>query len=392
MAVGRILKTQISLSEQVNDLSLKAALLFTWMIPHADDFGRLPDSSRRIKAMVAPMRDDISCVDVDSCICEMVESGLILRMNGAEPFLQFPSWDTHQSGLKQKSESRFAPRDGVPLSASEKDIEDMLCSAASVGGLLVNSRHLTSFDRQVRVGNRYIDIVGTLDDGRKVIFELKRQRITLAAIQQVTDYAELVGGSPIKVVMGCGMAGNVDVAGSDIIFATFDQALKIKNINRLDGTGVVMIDSATPTDDETSNDVKSQQNQSFASRACAEQEQEQEQEINTPPPPFEGGATAKPKKPKRELGPEFERFYSAYPKKVARADAEKAWLKIKLDDGMLEKIMAGLERAKRSTKWQEKNGEFIPYPASWLNGRRWEDEVASSRAGTSSDLGIVGLM
>ena len=27
----------------------------------------------------------------------------------------------------------------------------------------------------------------------------------------------------------------------------------------------------------------------------------------------------------------------------------------------------------RSESWQREDGRFIPMPASWLNGRRWED-------------------
>lgn len=37
-------------------------------------------------------------------------------------------------------------------------------------------------------------------------------------------------------------------------------------------------------------------------------------------------------------------------------------------------MAAALERDKRSRDWQRDDGAYIPYPASWLNGRRWEDE------------------
>jgi len=36
--------------------------------------------------------------------------------------------------------------------------------------------------------------------------------------------------------------------------------------------------------------------------------------------------------------------------------------------------MAGLERSKVSEQWQRDGGQFIPHPATWLNGRRWEDQ------------------
>ena len=33
-----------------------------------------------------------------------------------------------------------------------------------------------------------------------------------------------------------------------------------------------------------------------------------------------------------------------------------------------------IERLKDTEQWQKDDGKFIPYPATWLNGRRWEDE------------------
>ncbi|MEK6829212.1 MAG: hypothetical protein AABY15_03720, partial [Nanoarchaeota archaeon] len=48
---------KISVSEQVSNLPIEAQLLFTWMIPHADDLGLLPYSAKTIRAMVVPMLD-----------------------------------------------------------------------------------------------------------------------------------------------------------------------------------------------------------------------------------------------------------------------------------------------------------------------------------------------
>lgn len=114
MATGRIIKTAISVSEQVNDMSLAAALLFTWMIPHADDFGRMAGSARKIKALVVPMRNDITPDKVDKCLEEMEKGGLIKRycVNG-ETYIQLPKWDEHQSGLHKRTRSKFPePEDG----------------------------------------------------------------------------------------------------------------------------------------------------------------------------------------------------------------------------------------------------------------------------------------
>lgn len=72
----------------------------------------------------------------------------------------------------------------------------------------------------------------------------------------------------------------------------------------------------------------------------------------------------------------FAEFWNQYPKKVAKTQALKAWKKIKPTGQMLADLMAGLERQKAGEQWQKDGGQFIPYPASWLTGRRWEDETA----------------
>lgn len=39
--------------------------------------------------------------------------------------------------------------------------------------------------------------------------------------------------------------------------------------------------------------------------------------------------------------------------------------------------MQGLERAKKSEQWRKDNGQFIPYPSTWLRAKGWEDEDAA---------------
>ena len=81
----------------------------------------------------------------------------------------------------------------------------------------------------------------------------------------------------------------------------------------------------------------------------------------------------------------FEVFWSAYPKRRNRGDAEKAWLKLKPTSETLAKILEAVEVASRSDDWRKDNGQFIPYPASWLNAKGWLDEgVALSRSEVSA--------
>ncbi|EMM7970741.1 TPA: helix-turn-helix domain-containing protein [Pseudomonas aeruginosa] len=78
----------------------------------------------------------------------------------------------------------------------------------------------------------------------------------------------------------------------------------------------------------------------------------------------------------------FEEFYQVYPKHKDRAKAEKAWRKI--DPALHPVIMAALPKHCRQRDWLKDNGQFVPLPASWLNGRRWEDEIAPDAGPASS--------
>lgn len=70
----------------------------------------------------------------------------------------------------------------------------------------------------------------------------------------------------------------------------------------------------------------------------------------------------------------FDRFWAAYPKKKGRESARRAWKKLRPDKELCRVMAEALDRQKRSGDWRREGGQFIPYPATWLNGRRWEDE------------------
>ena len=71
---------------------------------------------------------------------------------------------------------------------------------------------------------------------------------------------------------------------------------------------------------------------------------------------------------------DFEAFWSAYPRRVAKKAALRAWAKLKPSPDLVFVILADVERRKESEQWLKHGGGFVPYPASYLNGARWEDE------------------
>ena len=70
----------------------------------------------------------------------------------------------------------------------------------------------------------------------------------------------------------------------------------------------------------------------------------------------------------------FNKFWKAYPLRVGKLCAAKAFKKINPDTTLLELMIKKIEEKKLQDDWQNSKGQFIPYPAKWLNDRRWEDE------------------
>lgn len=69
----------------------------------------------------------------------------------------------------------------------------------------------------------------------------------------------------------------------------------------------------------------------------------------------------------------FERFWGLYPRKLAKKDAEKAWKKI--PPFKYVEVCEALRNHVRLWETKGTDKQYIPYPASWLNGARWEDEL-----------------
>lgn len=74
----------------------------------------------------------------------------------------------------------------------------------------------------------------------------------------------------------------------------------------------------------------------------------------------------------------FPKFWTLYPNKKGKAAAEKAWKKLKVTDDLFTLIAHGLAKQCASQAWLKDSGQFIPHPATWLNGKRWEDEIPSA--------------
>ena len=70
----------------------------------------------------------------------------------------------------------------------------------------------------------------------------------------------------------------------------------------------------------------------------------------------------------------FDIFWKAYPKKIGKQVAWSSFNKLKADEKLLKTILQDIVFRKTTAEWLKNNGMFIPYPTTYLNQRRWEDE------------------
>ncbi len=82
------------------------------------------------------------------------------------------------------------------------------------------------------------------------------------------------------------------------------------------------------------------------------------------------------KKKETTYSAEFQKLWSAYPKKT---DKKKAWQRWSNMNGLrpnIETLLSAIEKHKASRSWKE---GFVPHLSTWLNGARWEDEVETAK-------------
>ncbi len=112
---------------------------------------------------------------------------------------------------------------------------------------------------------------------------------------------------------------------------------------------------------------------------------QEENNINITPysPPEGDGVVPANKKPSRRRRtpkivpgwkPErFARFWAYYPRGENKQKAIQAWDRLQPPDELIDEMAQALKRQMQSESWRA--GVGIPYASTWLNNRRWEDEI-----------------
>ena len=189
MANRRMINKSISISLQVNRLSDFAKLLFTWMIPHADDFGRLPGEPEVIKALVVPMMKQ-GIKDIEKAVNEIMKENLILwyRLND-EKVIQIIKFEDHQSGLNKRTSSKFPDPDeegieflGISENFHPKRTKENLTEQKGIEGK----------------GNFGTHALLTQDEYDRLIEYMGSEDIVKKYIESMNLYAEQIGSKKFQ--------------------------------------------------------------------------------------------------------------------------------------------------------------------------------------------------
>lgn len=118
MARKRYLSSDTSTDPRIADLAqfgVLPALLYTWAIPHADDWGRLTGDARQFRMLVCPALD-VTAAEVDEALDQIADVGLWERYEaGGRKVIAFPkeAWFRHQSYIakakREEDRSQFPP-------------------------------------------------------------------------------------------------------------------------------------------------------------------------------------------------------------------------------------------------------------------------------------------
>ena len=71
----------------------------------------------------------------------------------------------------------------------------------------------------------------------------------------------------------------------------------------------------------------------------------------------------------------FDEFWKAYPKKVGKGYAFECFKKIRPSRKLVDTMLEAIEKQKKSKMWKRDSGQYIPNPSTWLNQKRWEDDL-----------------
>lgn len=76
-----------------------------------------------------------------------------------------------------------------------------------------------------------------------------------------------------------------------------------------------------------------------------------------------------------EYSPDFLKFWAVYPNPAGKFKAFESWQKIAPSAELVARIVRAVEIYRTTPDWVRDDGQFIPHAVTWLNQRRWDDDV-----------------
>ncbi len=71
----------------------------------------------------------------------------------------------------------------------------------------------------------------------------------------------------------------------------------------------------------------------------------------------------------------FDDFWAVYPNRKAKKDALKAWTKLNPSQELIQTIIECVEVYAKTKQWRQ---GYIPLPATFIRGERWDDELTQA--------------
>jgi len=82
---------------------------------------------------------------------------------------------------------------------------------------------------------------------------------------------------------------------------------------------------------------------------------------------------------------DFDSFWRFYPRKAGKEAARKAWAKLRPNEHIMQLIADNVKDRVEKGEWRKDNQSFILHASTYLNQKRWEDEVVDQQKQTRTD-------
>ena len=82
---------------------------------------------------------------------------------------------------------------------------------------------------------------------------------------------------------------------------------------------------------------------------------------------------------------DFDSFWRFYPRKAGKEAARKAWAKLRPDEHIMQLILDNVRERVEKGEWRKDNQSYILHASTYLNQKRWEDEVLEQHTQTRTN-------